>query len=113
MDHILLAELNQIVETIKSEVQPEEIYLFGSHAFGSPNSESDFDFYIVLTDEGLRPMEAAQKIYKALSNFKLEYPVDILTSRKAEFLQLCQLPTLERKIKREGELLYGSQRLDS
>ena len=45
--------LEKAVERLKAEFQPEEIYLFGSHAWGTPTEDSDVDL-MVIGDIGLR-----------------------------------------------------------
>ena len=51
-------ELEQIKEIIRNTVDPEGIYLFGSFAYGEPREDSDYDIYVVLPDDGPRPLEA-------------------------------------------------------
>ena len=43
--------LNEISRIIVETVPVESIYLFGSHAYGVPNDDSDLDLYIVFKDE--------------------------------------------------------------
>jgi predicted nucleotidyltransferase len=42
--------------------ETDSIYLFGSHAYGTPTADSDFDLYVVIPDDGIRPVEAMQII---------------------------------------------------
>ena len=45
--------IQEVVERIKTEYQPEKIILFGSYAYGTPNEDSDIDLLIVKdTDKG-------------------------------------------------------------
>jgi predicted nucleotidyltransferase len=44
-------ELNQIKQIILNTVKTESIYLFGSHAYGAPTADSDFDLYVVIPDD--------------------------------------------------------------
>ena len=39
--------LEEAVERLKKEFQPEEIYLFGSHAWGTPSEDSDVDLMVI------------------------------------------------------------------
>lgn len=39
--------INQVVEKLKAEYNPEKIFLFGSYAWGKPTDESDIDIFIV------------------------------------------------------------------
>lgn len=97
-------EVFNIAEAIKKAVQTEKIYLFGSHAYGNPNIDSDYDFYLVIPDGGARPIDVMQKAYRSLVNTKV--PVDIFADYSSRFRDRRELNTLERKIYREGVLLY-------
>jgi predicted nucleotidyltransferase len=99
-------EILDIIELIKETVPADQIYLFGSYAFGTPNKSSDYDFYVVLPDGSVKPQDAVQDIYLALSKLKNCTPVDILALDRSEFDEMKILPTLERKIAREGILLF-------
>ncbi|MBI5399720.1 nucleotidyltransferase domain-containing protein [Candidatus Saganbacteria bacterium] len=39
--------LREIVRRIVAKINPEKIILFGSHAYGHPNSDSDLDLLII------------------------------------------------------------------
>ena len=47
-------------------METEAIYLFGSYAYGIPGEDSDFYLYIVIPDDSIRPIEAAQLINNAI-----------------------------------------------
>jgi predicted nucleotidyltransferase len=98
-------EIKAITDVIKETVDCEKIYLFGSYAYGKPNEDSDFDFYVVYSDDSLlRPIEVMRKIQMNLGGIFM--PVDVLAARATRFADLSALPTMERKISREGALLY-------
>ena len=99
-------EIIKITEAIKSAVPVERIYLFGSHAYGTPSEGSDYDFFVVIPDDGIKPLDAAQKAHKALIYVNQEKPVDILADYKSRFNERKQYNTLERKIANEGMILY-------
>ncbi|MDR2531681.1 MAG: nucleotidyltransferase domain-containing protein [Oscillospiraceae bacterium] len=44
------AEILKIKDGILSAVNVEKLYLFGSYTNGTPNEDSDYDFYIVIPD---------------------------------------------------------------
>ncbi|MDR1110813.1 MAG: nucleotidyltransferase domain-containing protein [Deltaproteobacteria bacterium] len=39
-------EIASIVSVIKTAVDCDKIYLFGSYAYGEPTEDSDLDFYV-------------------------------------------------------------------
>ena len=46
--------LEQIVQTIATELKPEKIILFGSHARGDATPDSDYDLFVIVPYEGDR-----------------------------------------------------------
>jgi len=99
-------EIMEITDKIKKTVDCERIYLFGSHAYGTPKIDSDYDFYVVIPDDTIRPIEAMQKIYSTLSKTNMLTPVDVLASYASQFEERKSLPTLESKVAKEGIMLY-------
>jgi len=99
-------EIIEISETIKSAIQAERIYLFGSHAYGTPNTDSDFDFFIVIPDADVKPYEVIRQARFALIPLNRKTSVDILADYQSRFDARSKLNTLERKILNEGVLLY-------
>jgi len=100
-------ELNIIVKAIVAIVPTEQIYLFGSYAYGKPNSDSDIDLYVVLKDDAkMRELEAMDAIGLAIFD-KRTKPVDVLALKLSKFLYRKENPTLERKVATEGIKIYG------
>ena len=102
--------INEDIENIKNiilqTVKCEKIYLFGSYAYGTPNEDSDYDFYVVVPDNGIRPLEAAQNIHLALFGKTNKKPVDILAKRHSDFEKRKNLITLENEVYNKGVMLY-------
>jgi len=100
-------ELDAITKVIAETVPVEEIYLFGSYAYGTPHKDSDFDLYVVFKDEmNLRIIEAIHAMSFALTSMKTK-PIDFIGLKKERFLYKKNQPTIERKIAREGIKIYG------
>ena len=104
-------EIMVITETIKETVDCEKIYLFGSNAYGEPSKDSDLDFYVVIPDDADRPIAVVQKIHENLGKIKKLSPIDVVATRSSRFADMSVLPSMERKIVREGVLLYERDRL--
>ena len=100
-------EINSIKDSILSTVGDgcEKIFLFGSHAYGTPRKDSDYDFYVVLKDGVENPILVLQKIYESMCDTNYT-PVDVLANYKSRFEQRSTQPTIERTIAREGVVLY-------
>jgi len=108
MDAAIQAELDKLTEIIINAMPVEQIYLFGSYAYGKPHKDSDVDLFIVLKDEvQMRDIEAAIKIRLAIGEHQ-SMPLDLLVIKKSSYLERKNAPTLERKIAREGILLYAA-----
>lgn len=103
-------DLTGICRIIDETVDVEKIYLFGSHAYGSPNADSDYDLCVVIPDGTLRPADAIKKIRKALFTVQ-DVPMDVIVYRSSSFLRRQNSACLERKIAREGVLLHERNRL--
>lgn len=105
-------EIMEIAGKIKSTVDCEKIYLFGSYAYGTPNKDSDYDFYVVIPDNTIKPLEAMKQISRELAKTDITTPVDILASSASNFKERSIQPTLERMIVREGIILYEQNGLN-
>jgi len=99
-------EIQTIAERIRATVPTERIYLFGSHAYGIPGEDSDYDFFVVLPDGGMRPLDAALQIRLALADINRHVALDVLADYRSAFELRKTQNTLEKKIAREGVLLY-------
>jgi len=104
-------DLTGICRIINETVDAEKIYLFGSHAYGTPNTDSDYDLCVVIKDGTLRPVDAIKKIRKALFMIQ-ETPLDVVVYRSSSFFQRQLEASLERKIVREGVLLHERNHME-
>ncbi len=101
----------QLIERIK-EIRPFKIILFGSHAYGHPDEDSDVDL-LVVTDDDFIPKEFKEKnaIYLRVSNtitdIVKKIPVDLIVHTKTmhqKFIE--QGSTFSKKITTQGIVLY-------
>lgn len=99
-------EILNISSVLSKAVPVDTIYLFGSFAYGSPSENSDYDFYMVIPDGGLRPLEAMRRARKSLFGLERKTAVDILADYRSRFDCRKQFNTLERKVASEGVVLY-------
>ena len=68
--------LGKIISIIK-RINPQEVYLFGSHANGSFDEQSDIDLLIIAPSID-RPSERRMKLRKELSEFDRSIGLDLL-----------------------------------
>jgi len=107
MDTTVQAELDKLKDLIINAIPVEQIYLFGSYAYGNPQKDSDLDLYVVLKDDvQMRDLDAGLQIRFAIDR-KKSMPVDIVAKKKRDFLNLLDDVTLERKVNRDGIRIYG------
>ena len=100
--------VTHIKDEILNTVNASKIYLFGSYARGTQNSNSDYDIFVVIPNGSIRPIEAMQKIYGSLAKHPMPIPVDVLASYEKDFEERKSfVSSIERTIQNEGVLLYG------
>lgn len=96
----------EIIRRLVDEFHPERIYLFGSHAWGKPDAESDLDLLVIVEKSREKPIQRAVRAQRSLRGMKV--PVDILVKTRKEFDRFTSVKaSLEAQIAREGKLLYG------
>jgi predicted nucleotidyltransferase len=107
MDEAIRAELDKLTELITSAIPVEQIYLFGSYAYGTPHKDSDLDLYVVLKDGlPMRDLDAGLKIRMAVVP-ETSMSIDILAKNKHDFDSRLNGITLERIVNRDGVRIYG------
>jgi len=99
------AEIMSVVDVILSTVPVLEIYLFGSTVNGTVNDDSDYDFYVVLPDDGMRAREATWKIQSAIKN--RTRGIDMLVNTKSRFDRYKNsISFIESDVAKTGVKLY-------
>ena len=58
------------------------------------------------SDSSLRPIEAMRIIRLNLGDVSRTMPIDVIAARSSRFAEMSILPTMERRIVRDGVLLY-------
>jgi predicted nucleotidyltransferase len=97
---------DEVVRRLVDEFHPDAIYLFGSHAWGKPNADSDMDLLVIIEKSGEKPVQRAVRAQRSLRGVKV--PVDVLVKTRKEFERYTSVKaSLEAQITREGKLLYG------
>lgn len=101
--------IKKMVDAIVAEVQPEQVYLFGSRARGEAREDSDVDLLVVEREpfgEGRSKFEETNRIYRALSSFRI--PLDVVLYSTDEMTQWSESRYhILGRCRREGRLLYA------
>lgn len=97
----LLEEMTRRILTVSN---PERILLFGSHARGDANIDSDFDLLVI--EQGVdRPRQRSIEIRRALRGLRV--PVDIIVATPYQIETYRSAPGLIYGVAlREGQVLY-------
>jgi predicted nucleotidyltransferase len=100
-------QIAMIKDIIVQTIPVEQVYLFGSYAYGTPNEDSDLDFYVVMKDDApYHELDAAGMIRNAIYGEKT-MATDILVIKKARFDYRRSATTLEKEVATRGVLIYG------
>ena len=98
--------LEEAVERLKAEFQPEQIFLFGSHAWGTPHDDSDVDLMVIVPDSEEKAIRRMQRAHHCLGD--LDMSKDVFIQTRVEFDRYRHLPaSIQHQILQRGRKLYG------
>ena len=99
----LTAEINR---RLVAEFDPDQIILFGSHAWGMPGQDSDVDLLVIVPETDERPTTRAVRAHRCLRGMPL--PMDLIVRSRDEMARSARVSTsLEAEILDRGKVLYG------
>ena len=94
------------MERLKAEFQPEEIYLFGSHAWGVPTDDSDVDLMVIVKESSERPIRRMQRAHHCLGG--MGFAKDVLVPTRAQVDRYKHLrASLFNQVLNQGRKIYG------
>ena len=103
------AAIDTAVERLVTEFKPEQVWLFGSYAWGEPDEHSDLDLVVVVSESDESPIKRMQRAHGCLRNLRM--PKDVLVKTRSEFDRFRDVrPSMTCKIVNEGRLLHGTLR---
>ena len=98
-----VAEIRHISEQIRKEFAPQKIILFGSHAQGNPDNDSDVDLLVVAQFQG-KPWRFAVEIRERI---KAGVPLDLMVRTPEQFQErLAMHDMFMTEIVARGTVLY-------
>jgi predicted nucleotidyltransferase len=98
--------LAEITHRLVEELNPEQIILFGSHAWGTPTEDSDIDLLVIVPDGSRTTSHDEVRARRALRG--LGVPKDILVRTRSQIEHARQVyASLESEVIERGVLLYG------
>jgi len=96
--------IRRIARHIARRFNPEQIILFGSHAYGKPTADSDVDLLVVM-DTSKDEMEAMVEIAKSLPI--LTFGVDVIVRSRRTLERRKRLGDwFLREVTEKGKVLY-------
>jgi uncharacterized protein len=98
--------LETATQRLVAEFQPEQVWLYGSHAWGDPHEGSDVDLLVVVSHSDETPIRRSQRAHRSLRGLRM--PKDVLVETRQEVDRVKERKTsLENLIFTRGRKLYG------
>jgi len=98
--------LRTATQRLVAEFQPEQVWLFGSHAWGQPHDDSDVDLLVVVPHSDETPIRRSQRAHRCLRGLRMPKDVLVETRQEVERVQ-AHKGSLESDILSRGRRLYG------
>ena len=100
---VTLPGIHKIVQQIVDRFHPQQVILFGSHAYGTPTADSDVDLLVVVQTEE-NPLHTAARISASVDH---PFPLDILVIRPQDLVVALQEKNIfETEMVNKGVILY-------
>jgi predicted nucleotidyltransferase len=102
------ALVQEMVKRIIDAVDPDQIVLFGSYAYGIPHKESDIDILVIMETDRPRHKRSVA-LYRALAG--LFIPKDLLVYTPEEVAEWKDVPqAFITQIVKKGVILYDKNK---
>jgi uncharacterized protein len=98
--------IREATARLVAALAPERILLFGSHAWGAPDADSDLDLYLIVPDGSEPAHRVARRGHLALRGIGV--PIDLVVRTCSESARNAQsVSTLDYEVLARGVALYG------
>lgn len=105
MEHLDEQVLEEVVRRLREGFSPDAIYLYGSHAYGSPHEDSDVDLLVVVPESDEPSYERARQAHRLLRGMHI--PAEIRVVTREEFEEYGGwISSVERVVQEKGVPLY-------
>ncbi len=98
--------LDEVTNHLVVEFNPEEVWLFGSHAWGQPDEGSDLDLLLIVPHSNETPVQRAQRAHRCLSGMGIAKDVIVKTRAEVERFRNVR-GSLTSLILEQGRKIYG------
>ena len=110
MSGLTIEMQNEIIRRLIAAIKPDQIYLFGSHAWGTPHQQSDVDLMIVVPTDFSTQQSAAEHRLAVLSHMALAgmpFAKDLIVKTRKDFELFSSVQgSLTSKVAHQGRLIY-------
>jgi len=106
MKQVTTELLEQITQKLVATLNPEQIILFGSHAYGEPNEDSDIDLLVIVSQSNEPRYRRSRLAYRALRGIGVPTDVIVMTREEVEKKVNVRSSLISRVI-HDGKILYG------
>ena len=96
----------EVIRRIAVALKPEKIYLFGSHAWGTPTPDSDIDLFVIVKESEQPAYRRSREAYRSLRGIREPFEVFVRTISEVEKSKTVA-SSLVKKVLEQGKLLYG------
>jgi predicted nucleotidyltransferase len=98
--------LHIATQRLVEEFRPEEIWLFGSHAWGTATPDSDVDLMVIVRESSEPAVRRTRRALRCLRDLRV--PKDVLVPTRAEVDRYKHLrASLFHQVLTRGRKLYG------
>ena len=98
--------LDRATARLVAEFHPDEVWLFGSHAWGTPREDSDVDLMVIVPQSNERATRRMQRAHRCLQG--LGFAKDVLVPTRAQVDRYKHLrASLFHQVLSKGRKLYG------
>ena len=97
------AKIKDLCRQIVENFNPQKVILFGSHAYGKPNEDSDVDLLVIMPFEGRN----SRKVIEIRARIKTTLPLDLLVKTSSQVQERIEMEDFfMRDIVYKGKVLY-------
>ena len=99
--------IQDIVQKIVAGYAPQQVILFGSYAYGTPDEDSDIDL-LIIKDTDKRPIERWMEVKRLLRDRNRRISVSPLVYTRQEIEQRLAIKDFFiQEVLEKGQVLYG------
>jgi uncharacterized protein len=106
MNPVLPEQLDEIVQRLVDRLNPEQIILLGSYAYGEPNEDSDIDLLVIVAESDEPRYRRARVAHRALRGIGISKDIVVMTRQEVADKVGVTSSFVNQAI-HEGKVLYG------